>query len=159
MLKDILNLITLEPLIVLMRFGIGVLHGAQIQTDLLLWKICHLELNYTEDICANLTLDEYDSINNAVQEKANNIQLVVDWLVSGSALAWCLISGSLLDKFGPKFFILLPLFGMFVSDVGNLLNYAFIEYLPLEFFYIEAIYGICGGNPMYFMGKKLTIFS
>ena len=64
------NIITIEPAVGLVRFGIGQIEGGQIQSDLLLWKICHLELNYTEEICGNLTLDEYDLINNEVQAKA-----------------------------------------------------------------------------------------
>jgi hypothetical protein len=31
------------------------LFGAQIPTNLLMWKICHLQLNYTSDICSNLS--------------------------------------------------------------------------------------------------------
>ena len=69
--------------------------GGQVQSDLLLWKICHLEFNYTEDICANLTLDEYDSINNEVQTRANNFLMVSQWLLAAPPLLWCLIAGIL----------------------------------------------------------------
>ena len=94
MLKNLLSIITLEPLIAVLKFGHGQLDGAQIQNNLLLWKICHLELNYTEDICGNLTLDEYDSINNEVQERANNLLIVKEWIAAGPALLWCLIAGN-----------------------------------------------------------------
>ena len=94
MLKNLANVITLEPLIALTRFGFGEIYaGGQIQSDLLLWKICHLELNYTEEICANLTLDKYDSINDEVQEKANNFLMIQDWLQSIPPLIWCLFAG------------------------------------------------------------------
>ena len=69
--------------------------GGQVQSDLLLWKICHLEFNYTEDICANLTLDEYDAINNEVQTRANNFLMVSQWLLAAPPLLWCLIAGIL----------------------------------------------------------------
>ena len=50
-----LKLITLEPAAFLNELGVNFVNGASIQLDLLIWKICHLELNYTEEICANLT--------------------------------------------------------------------------------------------------------
>ena len=94
MLKNLANIVTLEPLIALSRFGYNVIYaGGQIQNDLLLWKICHLELNYPEDICSNLTLDEYDLINDQVQERANNFLMISDWLQSIPPLIWCLFAG------------------------------------------------------------------
>jgi hypothetical protein len=96
MLKDLTNLITVEPAIALVRFGIGAIEGGQIQSDLLLWKICHLELNYTEEICGNLTLDECDLINDEVQAKANSFLMVKEWLIAGPALVWCLFAGKCL---------------------------------------------------------------
>ena len=93
MLKHLTNLITVEPVIALNRFGLGEIEGGQIQSDLLLWKICHLELNYTEEICGNLTLDEYDIINDEVQAKANSFLMFREWLIAGPALIWCLFAG------------------------------------------------------------------
>ena len=93
MLKHLTNLITVEPAIALNRFGSGEIEGGQIQSDLLLWKICHLELNYTEEICGNLTLDEYDFINDEVQAKANSFLMFKEWLIAGPALIWCLFAG------------------------------------------------------------------
>ena len=180
MFQNLANVITLEPLIALSRFGFGEIYsGGQIQSDLLLWKICHLELNYNETICGNLTLDEYNSVNDEVQEKANNFLMVQDWLQAVPPLIWCLFAGrhqgrtfclkliyfktflgSLLDKFGCKPFILMVCFGQLLGDIGIFINYIFIEYLPLEFFYIDAIFGLFGGYPIYFMGEyqnRLTI--
>ena len=50
-----LRLITLEPAIFLAFVGFTIVYGVGIQVDLLMWKICHLELNYTEETCGNLT--------------------------------------------------------------------------------------------------------
>ena len=102
MLKHLTNLITVEPAIALVRFGIGEIEGGQIQNDLLLWKICHLELNYTEEICGNLTLDEYDLTNDEVQAKANSFLMVKEWLIAGPALIWCLFTGKCGTYIGSK---------------------------------------------------------
>jgi hypothetical protein len=101
-LLQLKNIITIEPAIGLVRFGIGQIEGGQIQSDLLLWKICHLELNYTEEMCENLTLDEYDLINNEVQAKANILLMVKEWLVMVPALIWCLCAGKCGHKIKKK---------------------------------------------------------
>ena len=101
--------ITLEPLMFIRAFGQLIVNGAQITTDLLLWKICHIELEYSEDICGNLT--DYQTIKDEVQRQANDIQMVTGWLRSGPALIYTLFAGSLADDFGFKPFILLPCIG------------------------------------------------
>ena len=67
-----------------------------------------------------------------------------------------LLSGSLLDRFGCKPFILLSLFGQLISAIGIFVNCIFINQLPLEFFYIDTLFGLCGGHPIYFMGKLIA---
>ena len=148
-LKDV----TLEPVVFLVKFGSILIVGAQIQTDLLLWKICHLQLGYSELICQNLTSDENDLINDQVQLKANNFLMVFEWLQSGPALIFSLFVGSLVDIYGCKIFIMITLIGHLISDIGILLNYAFIEQLPMEFFYVEAIFSLFGGRPVYYLGS------
>ena len=104
MIRQILNRITLEPLIFLFTFGMVILGGAKIQTNLLLWKICRLELNYTEDICSNMSSfahlnPEYNDIQNEVQEKANSFLMISEWLSSAPTFIWCLFSGKIIKKF------------------------------------------------------------
>ena len=94
MIRSILGRITPEPLIFFITFGMVILDGAQIQTNLLIWKICHLELNYPESICSNLTLDEYNDINDEVQEKANSFLMISEWLRSAPALVWSFFIGN-----------------------------------------------------------------
>ena len=104
MIRQILKRITLEPLIFLFTFGMVILRGSQIQTNLLLWKICRLELNYTEDICSNMSSfahlnPEYNDIQNEVQEKANSFLMISEWLSSAPTFIWCLFSGKIITKF------------------------------------------------------------
>ena len=54
-LLSFLKSISLEPAIFLAFLGFTIVYGVGIQLDLLMWKICHLELNYSEEICGNLT--------------------------------------------------------------------------------------------------------
>ena len=61
--------------------------------------------------------------------------------------------GALVDRYGVRPFLLLILFGRLVTDIGILINFAFIEQLPLQFFYIETLPSFFGGHPMYYLGK------
>ena len=65
--------------------------------------------------------------------------------------------GSLLDKFGCKPFLMLNLFGQLIGDIGIMINFAFIEQLPLEFFFIETLYGLFGGMPVWYLSKYCHI--
>ena len=58
-----------------------------------------------------------------------------------------------MDKFGCKPFLMLNLFGQLIGDIGIMINFAFIEQLPLEFFFIETLYGLFGGAPVWYLSK------
>ena len=48
--------------------------GAQIQKNLLMWKICKFQLNQTEIVCGNLSA--YNETQSEVQTRANNFEMV-----------------------------------------------------------------------------------
>ena len=81
-------------------------------------------------------------------------QMVQQWLRSGPGLVYALFVGGLVDKYGKmKLLSMLPVIGVFLSDIAELINYAFIETLPLQFFYAkDALIGIFGGEPIYYIG-------
>ena len=70
-----LKQITLEPLTFLESLSYTVDRGAQVTSDLIIWKICHIELNYTNDICGNLTNSgfEVNNIHTVLFQKLINI--------------------------------------------------------------------------------------
>ena len=51
----VLKQITLEPLTFLDSLSYHVDKGAQVTSDLIIWKMRHIELNYTNNVCENLT--------------------------------------------------------------------------------------------------------
>ena len=95
MIRHLLSQITVEPIIILVAICWTIVDGAQIQTNLLLWKICHLQLNYSEEVCSNLTLDENESIDIEVQAKANSFLMIQEYLMYALAFVWCLFYGKL----------------------------------------------------------------
>jgi hypothetical protein len=68
--------LTLEPFILAISFGWAVQNGAQLGTNLLMWKVCHLEMGFEENICNNLTLSENEDTQTIVQTRVNNFQMV-----------------------------------------------------------------------------------
>ena len=68
--------ITLEPIIFLFIFGWAVLNGTKVDTNLLMWKICHIDEGFEESVCQNLSTAENDKIQSAIQIQVNNFELV-----------------------------------------------------------------------------------
>ena len=46
-----------------------------------------------------------------------------------------------------------PIIGKLVSDVGMIINYAFIEKVPIELFFIEPVDSFFGGAAVFYLGK------
>ena len=149
-LRTFRNFISLEPVTFAMSFGVALLLGAEVTTDLLLHKICIHELSYPESICGNL--NKTSDIFNEVQRRGNDFQMVTGWLGSGPAIIYSLFVGSLADDFGYKPFLLGPLIGMLIGDIAMLLNCIFIDVFPLEVFYFENGWALFGGGAIFFFG-------
>lgn len=151
-LKSFWDSINLEPLIFLFSLGWGIYTGVQTQTNLLMWKICHIEMGHPEDICQNLTLSENDDVQSTVQQRVNTFNIVGQWIGLLPTLVFSLFAGSLSDDFGRKPLILWPTAGAVLSAIFSTVNYAFINVLPLEFFYFDYFWQFLGGSPIYYLG-------
>jgi len=88
--------ITLEPMILMYIGSLGIINGSEVQTNLKLWKVCHLTLNYTEEVCDNLS--EHNETQNEVQKYVNNFDLVGNFLGNVPGLIYCIFAGALSDK-------------------------------------------------------------
>ena len=144
--------ITIEPVLFVYAFGLGVVAGAQINTNLLIWKMCHMELGHPNETCANLSNDAYKDIEEEVQENVNNFQMKSQWISSVPIIFFSLIAGALSDEFGRKPLLFFPILGNLLAMVLNTINFAFIEDLPIEFFYLENVSAFFGGYAVYYLG-------
>ena len=152
-LWNIITQITLEPSLFFYAIRNTIDDGAQVTTNLLINKICHVELNYSEEICGNLTNEEFSDIYNIVQQETNNFLMISEWIGNVPPVVYALFAGSLLDQFGCKPFLLMPLIGAFISDVCLFFNFAFLDGLPIEFFYTINIYFFFGGVSVFYLGS------
>jgi len=66
--KHTINTITIEPVIFFYLIGTHILLGAQIPTNILMYKICRFEEGFDDEVCNNLG----DPANEDVQE---NVQI------------------------------------------------------------------------------------
>jgi hypothetical protein len=47
--------ITIEPVILLYILGASIVSGSEVPTNVLMYKICIVEMNFTDSVCKNLT--------------------------------------------------------------------------------------------------------
>ena len=144
--------ITIEPVILLFAVAYSVLSSAQVQTNLLMWKICHLDMNYEDKICKNLS--EHEEIQNEVQIRTNNFEIVGRWIALWPSVVYSFFAGSLSDDYGRKPCMILPLVGLSIGNVFNFINYTWINQLPTEFFYCCGLfwYNLFGGTGVFCLG-------
>lgn len=144
---------TLEPPLFLMACGAMIIFGSQVQTDLLIWKLCTKDLNFTEEICDNLSLEENDEYEIQVQRKLQDFELVQQFIGLIPAFVYAFFTGSFTDKFGRrKILMILPPIGKLIMLVIYIFNYAFIDTWPTEVFYASAGYNVFGGISMFWLG-------
>ena len=95
---------------------------------------------------------ENNEIQKEVQGYVNNFQMNSQWISSVPCVFFSVIAGALSDEFGRKPLLLFPLIGDLTRTLLNIVNYAFIETLPLEFFYLDSIASFFGGSTVYYLG-------
>jgi hypothetical protein len=82
----------------------------------------------------------------AVQESVNNFLMTSQWISSVPVVFFAAIAGALSDEFGRKPLMFFPILGSVITLGANMINYAFIEQLPLEFFYLDNVASFFGGD-------------
>ena len=66
--------ITIEPFVFFFIIARQLDRGAQVTTNLMIYKVCELQLNYSSEICSNLTEDGYEEYNHEVQREVATVQ-------------------------------------------------------------------------------------
>ena len=80
--------------------------------------------------------------------------MVGSWLSTVPSLVYSFFAGSLSDDYGRLPCIKFPLIGVIIGNFASIINYFWIDKLPIEFFYICGgfFYSILGGNAVYYLG-------
>ena len=147
--------LTLEPSAFLISFGLWLIYGARVDTNLQMWKICLDELNYTGANCDDLTNETNIEVMGEVQVWLNNFEMVNAWIVGVPALVYAIFVGSLADDFGRKPLMICPLVGGIITSVVKIINLIWVRELPTGFFYLTngLFYNLLGGYSVYYLGS------
>ena len=132
---EILSTISAEPVRFIIAIAYGIKYGAGIQDALLFDKVCLYELDYTEEICANLTLYEEEEIR--VQEVVNSFNLGKSMASAVMYIIASFFVGGFADRFGFKMTLIVSFIGDFFHEVVDWVFYIFLEDIPLYFLYAD----------------------
>ena len=78
--------------------------------------------------------------------------MISQWIAYVPLIGFSIIAGALSDVFGRKPLMLIPLIGYLLGSLTSIINYAFIDTLPMEFFYLNRISSFFGGYAVYYLG-------
>jgi hypothetical protein len=59
--------ITVEPVVLIFITGVFILAGSEVPINVLMYKICNVEMNYPDSVCNNLTDRTHEDIQKDVQ--------------------------------------------------------------------------------------------
>ena len=79
--------------------------------------------------------------------------MIGSWLYFIPGVIYSLFAGALVDQFGKfRLLIFFPIFGTMLTRLIMLINYAFLDTLPVEVFHLRSISSIFGGMSIYYLG-------
>ena len=133
-----LSTISVEPIHFITAIAAGIKFGAGIQDALIFDKVCLYELNYSEEICENLSLYEDEEIE--VQEAVNRFNLGRSWANSVIAIIVSLFVGGFTDRFGFKMTLTMSFIGVLLQGAVDWIFYIFLEDIPLYFLYGHLLF-------------------
>ncbi len=148
--------LSLEPAIFWYLAAEGIILGAGVEKNFMIWKVCaafsritffppkqqfngqksldfsavsqmcRVELGYNETVCDNLEADEHEKATSIVQIEANKIAATDKLLTQWPAVFYVLFAGALSDRFGRRYLICFPIAGLAFSQIVYLIHWTFI---------------------------------
>jgi len=85
--------ITIEPVIFLSTFAWSLIAGAEITKKLIMFQICSVGLNLTNEACENVTAMSTQTEKITVQEDLNNLLMRSQFISSAPAIVYSVIAG------------------------------------------------------------------
>lgn len=146
---DMFRNITLEPC--LLMFIVSAMINITATQNLNLEKACRVNLNYTDEICDSLKMQDIDNQNEYERETQKLLARAMSWRTYLAATIPCILAlfvGSFSDKTGHrKFFMIISVTGQVLAGINNMINVYFFRQLSLEVLvFTEAIIeGLSGG--------------
>ena len=143
-ISRIISWITVEP--VELFYVLMFTTSSVVRDNLILDKICLLELNYSTEACYNLThgAPTNESIRTAVQNRAADLEVIDGILMALPSVLFSLFVGAWSDANGRRLVLILPFVGNILSFIIYIVNYHWFE-LPATQLLWGSVAGITGG--------------
>ena len=143
-ISRIISWITVEP--VELFYVLMFTTSSVVRDNLILDKICLLELNYSTEDCYNLThgAPTNESIRTAVQNRAADLEVIDGILFALPSVLFSLFVGAWSDANGRRLVLILPFVGNILSFIIYIVNYHWFE-LPATQLLWGSVAGITGG--------------
>ena len=107
--RRIINNITIEPALFIIMFASGLDNIASEQ--IIIWKTCINDFNFTEEICDNLTNETYGEEQGMVADELTNFNFIKTLVTSIVPTLMAFYLGAWADMFGRK-----PIFYLFLGS-------------------------------------------
>ncbi len=122
---------TIEPSVFLHIFSFGIILGAAVQTNLMLWKICAVVKGHDESVCHEMVRGEgnHTGLRKEAQTYLNDFEVYMDFIQAGPAVLYSLVAGAISDRRGGsrRPLMLAPMLGWTISFVVHILHYTYIR--------------------------------
>ncbi|XP_059092418.1 proton-coupled folate transporter-like isoform X1 [Tigriopus californicus] len=125
--------------------------AAEQGSNLMMNKICELELGYNQTTCLKRGTD-FSDVEVDVQRYTNMFELRRKYIAMVPQILYTLVAGALSDSFGRKPLLFFPMLGRILGKTVHLLHLMFYHELPIWAYYFTELSDIMGGIPIYYMG-------
>ena len=117
--------------------------------NLMIDKACLVNLNFTKDICSNLT--HHRDYEEQVEVITANLNMYLNILTAIPAIITGWVLGPWSDSYGRKPLMIIPLIGYSISQFVFIIN-TYLTFLKAEYLLITSIGSICGGFTGFLIG-------
>lgn len=125
-------------------FSIMIVYVENLQMD----KICHVNLNLTAEVCANLS--HYPEENLKLQQSFSMFGMYNGIIMAFIPLFFILFMGAWSDKYGRKVPLVIAIIGHLCWAAGYLIN-SWMTHWPVEYILIAALMDSLGGGNVSFL--------
>lgn len=138
--------ISVEP--VMLLDGLAYANMVVLVENLQIDKICHISLNYSAEICANVS--QYPDIRKAQQQEVSVFSMYNAIIMSILPLFFILFMGAWSDKYGRKVPLCASMLGHILYSGGYLIN-SWVWHWPVEYLLVVGLLESLGGGAVSFL--------
>uniref|UniRef100_A0A6A7G3F5 Proton-coupled folate transporter-like n=3 Tax=Hirondellea gigas TaxID=1518452 RepID=A0A6A7G3F5_9CRUS len=138
--------ISVEP--VMLLDGLAYSNMVVLVENLQIDKICNINLNYTAEICANVS--NYPDVRKAQQQEVSIFSMYNAIIMSILPLFFILFMGAWSDKYGRKVPLCAAMIGHCMYSAGYLLN-SWVWHWPVEYLLVVGLLESLGGGAVSFL--------